>query len=295
MPDTAPIDVIWDMETSDPDDFLTLLLLIGHPHVNLKAITVVPGSAHQVGVVRWVLATLGCDIPVGASRLDHPKSAAHVSGWHYKSYGEILPSEVAEPAETVLLEHCDEQTTLITGGPLTNIRRALLQDEAFTAKQIMVQGGFAGEGVVPPELQLEKFKGLTTCPTHNLMGDKKAADLVAVSDRLGTKFYVSKNVCHRVYYDATMHAHLATLRETAPHLDLIWQGMEVYLQKRPQGKLLHDPLAACCAIDPTIATWAEVEVYRQKAEWGARLAPDSNTRIIVDYDHDKFVDVLTMV
>ena len=33
-------DVVWDMETGDPDDFLTLLLLLGHPQVNLKAVTV---------------------------------------------------------------------------------------------------------------------------------------------------------------------------------------------------------------------------------------------------------------
>lgn len=38
------IDVVWDMETGDPDDFLTLLFLIGHPNVNLKAVTVTPGT-----------------------------------------------------------------------------------------------------------------------------------------------------------------------------------------------------------------------------------------------------------
>ena len=31
------LDIIYDMETDDPDDFLTLLLLLGHPQVNLKA------------------------------------------------------------------------------------------------------------------------------------------------------------------------------------------------------------------------------------------------------------------
>jgi hypothetical protein len=29
----SKIDVIWDMETGDPDDILTLFLLIGHPKV----------------------------------------------------------------------------------------------------------------------------------------------------------------------------------------------------------------------------------------------------------------------
>lgn len=49
------LDVVRDMETSDPDDFLTLLLLAGHPEVNLCAVTVTPGSPAQVGVVRLVV------------------------------------------------------------------------------------------------------------------------------------------------------------------------------------------------------------------------------------------------
>ena len=52
--DMQTINVVWDMETSDPDDFLTLLLLIGHPRVNLKAVTVTPGTPDQIGLV------LGC-------------------------------------------------------------------------------------------------------------------------------------------------------------------------------------------------------------------------------------------
>ncbi len=61
------IDVVWDMETSDPDDFLTLLLLLGHPEVNLKAVTVTPGTPAQIGLVNHAISNLfGLDIPIGA-------------------------------------------------------------------------------------------------------------------------------------------------------------------------------------------------------------------------------------
>ena len=53
------IDVIWDMETGDPDDYLTLLLLLGHPRVRLKAVCVTPGSPEQVGLVKQTLARFG--------------------------------------------------------------------------------------------------------------------------------------------------------------------------------------------------------------------------------------------
>lgn len=70
-----------DMETSDPDDFLTLLLLLGHPTVDLRAVTVTPGSRTQVALVRSVLRWFGrTDIRVGAYNLDHPKPC--VSAWH---------------------------------------------------------------------------------------------------------------------------------------------------------------------------------------------------------------------
>ena len=165
------LDLVWDMETSDPDDFLTLLLLLGHPDVNLKAVTVTPGSAAQVGLVRRALGWFGRDLPVGAHNLDHPRDC--VSAWHHEAFGAAPPSRDAEPAAEVLLRHCGPDTTLLTGGPLKNLGAAIRLDAgrgggAFLVGRLVAQGGFAGEGVVPPERQLDKFKGLVTCPTYNL-------------------------------------------------------------------------------------------------------------------------------
>ena len=46
------------METRDPDDVLTLCLLATHPGIRLIAVTVNPGTAQQLGVVREVLGRL---------------------------------------------------------------------------------------------------------------------------------------------------------------------------------------------------------------------------------------------
>src|SRR6476469_9066382 len=102
------IDVVWDMETGDPDDFLTLLLLIGHPEVNLKAVTITPGTPDQIGLVRYAIAQFNLDIPVGAYNIEHPKQC--VSKWHYDTYGNIPPSRDAEPGGEILLRYCDENT-----------------------------------------------------------------------------------------------------------------------------------------------------------------------------------------
>jgi inosine-uridine nucleoside N-ribohydrolase len=287
------IDIVWDMETNDPDDFLTLLFLAGHPRVNLKAVTVLPGSPEQIGFVRYALEKLNLNIPIGARNLNATKPS--VSQWHYDAYGSIAPSRAAQPAADVLLKYCDAQTTLLTGAALTNLRSAInnTSQQAFTVGRLMAQGGFAGEGVVPPELQLDKFRGLTTAPTHNLIGDNKAVAAVLSCAGIAQRFFVAKNVCHRVFYDHVMHDIVGRVKDESRTLGLIWQGMDVYLKQNPMGKMLHDPLAACCAIDPTIGTWVEVELYREGNAWGARHSPGSNTWIIINYDHEAFIRVFT--
>ncbi len=290
------IDVIWDMETGDPDDFLTLLLLLGHPQVNLKAVTITPGTTAQVGLVRYAVNKLfSLDIPIGAYNINYNRSC--VSQWHYKVYGDIPPSSDAEPGARLLLRCCDANTTLITGGPPKNLG-AVIKLAAHTGNDFrlgcwVAQGGFAGDGVVPLELQIKKFCGLTSCPSYNLNGAPKATLAALDYMGIGIRRFVSKNVCHRVYYDSKMHKRFNAVKDKNLSLRYIWKGMDAYLKKNPSGKKFHDPLAACCAIDESIATWAEVKLSREGDKWGAKLAPGSNTWIIVDYDEKKFIEILT--
>lgn len=41
------MDIIFDMETQDPDDMFALCFLGSHPAVKLRAVTVTPGSKAQ--------------------------------------------------------------------------------------------------------------------------------------------------------------------------------------------------------------------------------------------------------
>ena len=359
--------IVFDMETQDPDDYLTLLLLLGHPLVELRGVTVMPGSSTQIGLVRRTLEAFGVGhVPVGAHNLDHPRPC--LSPWHERAYGEVLaPSRDAEPAGPLLAELCDADTTLLTGAPIKNLGEAMGQDH-FHVGRWVAQGGFAGEGVVPAHLQLPKFAGRRTCPTFNLNGAPKVA-LQALQDdeRFGERWFVSKNVCHGVVYDAAFHELVGSVMRGHQSLEWIHKGMEHYLSRRgglgwgrggarepdrtdddlvrlldvageslgvmrwdearghgdargcellfldgkvepplyrmvradgdraPRvGKKLHDPLAACCAICPEIGTWVNVDLFRERGEWGARPNPESRTRIIIDYDEARFKEVFTM-
>lgn len=341
---------IFDMETSDPDDFITLLFLLGHPEVDLRAVTITPGTLEQVSVVRQALAWFGrSDIPVGCYDMSHTSKC--VSEWHYKAYprlkrGEAEMRDVAGPGWEVLAKHFGPGVTMVEGAAPKNLgvllQKIQLRDPLATAPclgSLFFQGCFAGEGVVPPEKQLEKFRGKVTCPSFNPNGDPKATlDILAHWSWFEDLRFIGKQVCHGVKYDHDMHARFTAVSSTwcdhkvcdcrchAPGVQmlhvmpccspcsrcgqdvagfegaatspmalsqsLIYQGMSYYLSGHPKGKAFHDPLAACCAINPVIGEWASVELYRERGDWGAYLLPASGVRIIVDYDHEKFVRTL---
>lgn len=287
--------VVWDMETQDPDDFLTLLFLLGHPQVDLRAVTVIPGTPEQMGFVRRaVLDWFGSTIPLGA--YDPTSLKAALSPWHSAAYGSAPPWHEAAVGGELLLATCSPETTLITGAPLKNIGKALRlaaeTERELQVNAMVIQGGFAGEGLVQPEKQLPQFAGRVTCPSFNLNGDPRTALLVQNAPGIPLRRFVSKNVCHGVIYDRAVHALVAEVKQHNLGLRFIWQGMERYLQQRPEGKAIHDLLAACCAIDPTIGVWEEVEVYREHGAWGARRSTGSGTWIIVDYDRERFLATL---
>jgi len=284
------IDLVLDMETSDPDDFLTLLLMLGHPRVRLKAVMVTPGAPDQIGLVRRALAWFGRDVPVGA--WDNARDKKCVSAWHYKAYGEAPPSRDAQPGPALLRDLLDEHTTLVTGAAPKNLAGALRLGGLRLGRWV-AQGGFAGEGVVATEKQLPKFRGRTTCPSFNLNGDPKGTLQALAAEEIGVRRFVSKNVCHGVVYDPVMHERVGVVKDRSLSLSLLWKGMDHYLRERPEGKIFHDPLAACCAIDESIGEWAEVEIYREKGEWGARRAQGTRTFIIIGVDHERFIQTLT--
>jgi hypothetical protein len=211
------IDALWDMETKDPDDFLTLLFLLGHPQVNLRAVTIFPGTSAQVGLVRRAVNDwFGRDLPMGAYQLGGETDA--VSPWHTDAYGPVAPSRVARPGGEVLLEHCGEATTLITGAPLKNLGAAMALEAAtgrlLRLREAVVQGGFAGDGIVPRERQLPKFTGMATCPSFNLNGDPRTGLAVRHHPGIPLRRFVSKNVCHGVIYDRELHG--ASWRREGP-------------------------------------------------------------------------------
>jgi inosine-uridine nucleoside N-ribohydrolase len=283
--------VAFDMETRDPDDALTLCLLAGHPGVDLRAVTVNPGTPAQIGVVREILSRLGGNVPVGSRVADSPRD--DVSPFHRDWLGDLTAARADAVAHELLAQVLDDDTVLVTGAPLHNLRLLLNNHPAVELRRWVAQGGFAGDNVVPPADRLPKFAGVTTQESYNFGHDSKAALLALSSPRIHERRLVAKNVTHGVAWDPALQRRLLDERDDlTPGARLAVEAMEVYLRERPEGKLLHDPLAAAAALDPAAFRWAEVEVYREQGRWGSRPCAGSNVYVSTAVDADRALRAL---
>lgn len=136
IPPATPKPVIFDGDMAHEDMFAALFLL-QHPHVDLKAITVVgTGEAHcapGVENLRGIVTLAGrTGIPVTCGR-ETPLAGDHVfpDEWRQRAdeaYGVPLPSAVGDiPTLSApdliiqVLQESSEPVTIIATGPLTNL------------------------------------------------------------------------------------------------------------------------------------------------------------------------------
>jgi inosine-uridine nucleoside N-ribohydrolase len=306
--------LILEIETSDPDDVLTLLHAVANPSVQLLAVLLSPGTELQIAAVRLVLEHLfgGPDhgVRIGAFNVNHstPNGGDCVSGWHFKALraiGFTAESRASPDADgwSILSDLWSADVVLVTGAPLKNLgaflRRAPEQCGAWVA-----QGGFAGANVVPQDLRLPKFGDALFAQTFNFGGDLGSAELALSYAALqGRTTCVSKNLCHRVMFTAERLAQLGA-RLTAPFasdvqrraLTLVHDGMAIYLAKKSQGKAFHDPLALAAALAPDLFVWAPVRVVRgPRSTFGCETLPDGVAaphRISIDCNEDAVFSLL---
>jgi hypothetical protein len=318
------MNIIFEMETSDPDDFLTLLWLADHPQVTLRAVVATPGSRDQCQLIRWALDRCGReDVDVGTTHgmswwATTDGAKPRVAPFHYRVYGEAIldhPLDGAFRGAELMndtLEAFPDATILVGSAPKCIGQLMRLSGQREVARWVQ-QGGFVGDNLITNPL--EKFRGRLTCPSYNPGGAPKETLELLENPRVRRRVFVSKNVCHGVVWTKETHDEftlLATARHVAAKVDTIVRnnlplrqvppirrglqtmvhGLDCYLADKGVGKAMHDIVAAACAADEAVCTFAEVEIFRLKGEWGARAATGTNTWISTAIDMPQFMETL---
>jgi inosine-uridine nucleoside N-ribohydrolase len=274
----------------DPDDFFALCYLFS-AGIDIKAILISPGDESQIAVVDFMLRMLdkhqevAIGVPEIGRRKEQPTNIHKALLDKYKF--PYFSSKAYESQNLIfnLLAKNDDMN-FFGCGPLKNIGKFPLTNSILRFDRATMQGGFIGYDVHGlPVPRLTKFEGKIKVPTFNLGGYKQGA-LNFLQMNIKDRRFVSKNVCHGVTYDKTVHDIVRSIPASNRASELLREGMDLRFQSNPEGKVFHDPTAAVCHLHPEIATWVKAKLYYEKGEWGANL-DENGDKIIIDIHKEK--------
>lgn len=277
------MNVLFDMETGDPDDLITLLLLVTNPDVNLRGVTCWQGSPIQIGLIKHVLELANLDIPIGGLNEPEPTELStyytDVVGKWNKLDAKQTPNEVFEE---ILKKYPD--TKILTGAPLTNLGN-FLRTKTTVIESVTTQGGYLGNLASKP---LEKFRGKKEIRTYNLTNDTEAFTTVNNSKNIKKLTYVTKDLCHGFMYTPEIHKSIHF--GDSPIQKLLYACLNRYAEAG-KSKAMHDPLAMLYMLYPEIGQVQAIEmsfrVDEKKHKVFSSVAGSGSRFGLIDYDHNK--------
>lgn len=246
------MNILFDMETGDPDDLITLLLLLANPDVQLRAVTCWQGSPIQIGLIKHVLALANVDIPIGGLNESDPKELSpyytDVVGQWNEAFAIQTPSDVF----TKILEEFPD-TKVLTGAPLTNLAK-FLENTPIHITEVVSQGGYLGDLVSEP---LAKFRGKSEIRTYNLTNDTDAFSIVNSSTQIEKLTFVTKDLCHGFMYTPELHNSITF--GSSPIQQMLFKCLNRYALAG-KSKAMHDPLAMLYLIYPEIGSFIPINM-----------------------------------
>jgi inosine-uridine nucleoside N-ribohydrolase len=311
MPPNPPTKVILDVDTGT-DDAVALMVAALSPDLELVGATSVNGNTtidytteNTLRVFDWigmpeVPVHRGCDRPIVRHQAQR--------GMATRIHGDLLDLPAVSHGATLQPEHAvdwlietylasDGDIVLCPVGPLTNVAMAIQKERRIldAIPEIVIMGGAHDHGNVTPSAEFniwldpEAARVVVNCgrPIRMIPLDATHRALVSVEDAarlraLGTPAgeAAARFVLKRIDgYDAT---------QPMPH--------------RPNAAPVHDALAVCSIIDPTVVTTefipvdvevdAELSVGRTVCDFRFRGGKPANVAFATDADEPKFVAML---
>ena len=306
-----PTKVILDVDTGT-DDAVALMTAALSPDIDLVGATTVNGNTgveytteNTLRVFDWILMP---EIPVFRG-LDRPMVRSQVElGMAARIHGNLLDLPPVSHGATLRPEHAVDwliQTYLESAGdivlcavgPLTNIAMAIQKVPRIldAIPEIVIMGGAHHAG------------NRTHSAEFNFYLDPDAARVVVNCGR--PIRMVSLDATHRALLSAEDAQRLRALATPAGEAAarFVLQRIDGYdatlpMPHRPGAAPVHDALAVCAIIDPTILTTefipvdvevhAELSVGRSVCDFRSRGDKSANVHFATDADEPKFVQML---
>jgi len=308
-----PTKVILDVDTGT-DDAVALMTAALSPDLELVGATTVNGNTtvdntteNTLRVFDWigmpdVPVHRGMSQPLARTQMEQRNPARRIHG----DLLDLPPASTARlrPGHAVdwLIETylaSDGDIVLCPVGPLTNIATAIRKEPAILQKipQIVLMGGAHDHGNTTPSAEF------------NIWLDPEAARIVVNCGRpirmipldATHRALVSKEDCERLRALGTP-AGEAAARFTLQRIDGYDASQPMH---RPGAAPVHDALAVCSIIDPSVVTthhipvdvevFGELSVGRTVCDFRFRGGQPANVDFAMDADEPKFVGMLLEV
>jgi len=310
MPVGTPTKIILDVDTGT-DDAVALMIAALSPDLELVGATTVNGNTsvdstteNTLRVFDWigmpdVPVHRGMSQPLARGQMEQRNSARRIHG----DLLDLPPAAAAklQPGHAVdwLIETylaSDGDIVLCPVGPLTNVATAIRKEPRILEKipQIVMMGGAHDHG------------NTTASAEFNVWMDPEAARIVVNCGRpirmlpldATHRALVSREDCDRLRSLGTP-AGEAAARFTLHRIDAYETTQRMH---RAGAAPVHDALAVCSVIDPSIVTtqhipvdvevFAELSVGRTVCDFRFRSGKPANVDFAMDADEPKFVAML---
>ena len=306
-----PTKVILDVDTGTDDAVALMVAALSHD-LELVGATTVNGNTtidytteNTLRVFDWIGRP---EVPVFRG-LDRPIARSQVErGMAGRIHGDLLDLPPPSHGATLRPQHAVDwliETYLASGGdivlcpvgPLTNIAMAIQKERRIleAIPEIVIMGGAHHQGNVTPSAEF------------NFWLDPEAARVVIDCGR--PIRMVSLDATHRALVSTDDARRLRDLGTPAGEAAarFVLQRIDGYdatqpMPHRPGAAPVHDALAVCAVIDPTILTTAfipvEVEVHselsvgRTVCDFRSRASKPANVQFAIDADESRFVRML---
>lgn len=256
--------VIFDMETFNLESLFCLALLISFKEIELKAVTLYPGTLEQVGVIRDLLEKLnikncliGGITQTNKERINNlAEKLSLLHGYDLsmvdKSYYNYVSAkkDYADNTQQNIINEVikkNKKVHILSGAPLLNISNAIIANKEFKVDRLFIQGGYIGNNFENNELN-PAFQRKKSCYSYNVNEDYKAFEFIKNNSRMFNSIVmIGRNITHKFNYDLKFHREFFKLKHLNKANEFIYNGMASFLFSEKKSMEWRNSLMAMIA------------------------------------------------